>query len=94
VQRTGAGREKAGEAVDPHAGILFHAKCGVHIEKGKPLATLYATNQQSLPEPVELIKQAMHFSATPAPAVALISRTITHAEAEQHLLSAPCSSNA
>ena len=34
VQRTGAGREKAGEPVDPHAGIVFHARRGAQIEKG------------------------------------------------------------
>jgi pyrimidine-nucleoside phosphorylase len=33
VQRTGAGREKAGEPVDPHAGILFHARRGARVEK-------------------------------------------------------------
>src|SRR5580698_5198879 len=40
VQRTGAGREKAGEPVDPHAGILFHARRGAHVKKGEPIATL------------------------------------------------------
>ena len=34
VQRTGAGREKAGEPVDPHAGIVFHARRGAWVEKG------------------------------------------------------------
>jgi pyrimidine-nucleoside phosphorylase len=43
VQRTGAGREKAGEPVDPHAGILFHARRGARVERGQPFATLYAT---------------------------------------------------
>ena len=33
VQRTGAGREKAGEPVDPHAGILFHARRGAGSRK-------------------------------------------------------------
>ena len=47
VQRTGAGREKAGEPVDPHAGILFHARRGAHVEKGQPIATLYATTPRS-----------------------------------------------
>ena len=44
VQRTGAGREKAGEPVDPHAGIVFHARRGARVERGQPLATLYATD--------------------------------------------------
>src|SRR5580692_7974782 len=44
VQRTGAGREKAGEPVDPHAGILFHAKRGAKVDRSEPLATIYATS--------------------------------------------------
>jgi thymidine phosphorylase len=51
VQRTGAGREKAGEPVDPHAGIEFHARRGAHVEQGQPIATLYATNKAMLPSP-------------------------------------------
>ncbi len=51
VQRTGAGREKAGEPVDPHAGILFHARRGARVEKGQPIATLYATNPALSPSP-------------------------------------------
>ena len=52
VQRTGAGREKAGEPVDPHAGIVFHARRGAHVEQGAPLATLFATTPAQLAEPV------------------------------------------
>src|SRR5580698_8679930 len=48
VQRTGAGREKAGEPVDPHAGIVFHARRGAKVERGQPLATLYATTEALL----------------------------------------------
>ena len=33
VQRTGAGREKSGEPVDPHAGILFHAAAARTFKK-------------------------------------------------------------
>ena len=65
VQRTGAGREKAGEPVDPHAGIDFHARRGARLEKGQPLATLYATSPALLAEPEEILKQAIHFSKTP-----------------------------
>ena len=56
VQRLGAGREKAGEPVDPHAGIVFHARRGAKVERGQPLATLYATKSDMLAEPLELIR--------------------------------------
>ncbi len=85
VQRTGAGREKAGEPVDPHAGIDFHARRGARIEKGQPLATLYATSPALLAEPEEILKQAIHFSKTPPQAVPLVSRIFTRESAEAHL---------
>jgi pyrimidine-nucleoside phosphorylase len=85
VQRTGAGREKAGEPVDPHAGIEFHARRGAHVEKGQPLATLYATSSALLVEPAEILRQAIHFTETPPPAVPLVSRIFTRETAEDYL---------
>jgi len=85
VQRTGAGREKAGEPVDPHAGILFHARRGAKVERGEPLATVYATKTEMLAEPVAILKKAIHFSKTPPEAVALVGRVFTRENAEAHL---------
>ncbi|MGD0521546.1 MAG: thymidine phosphorylase [Terracidiphilus sp.] len=85
VQRLGAGREKAGEHVDPHAGILFHARRGARVEKGQPIATLYATSPTLLAEPIALLKEAIHFSNTPPNAVPLVSRIFTRETAESHL---------
>jgi pyrimidine-nucleoside phosphorylase len=85
VQRTGAGREKAGEPVDPHAGIEFHARRGAHVEMSQPIATLYATNAALLAEPVELLKQAITLSESPPQEVPLVSRVFTRETAEKHL---------
>jgi len=85
VQRTGAGREKAGEPVDPHAGILFHARRGARVEKGQPIATLFATSAAMLPEPIELLKQAIDISSTPPEPVPLVSLIFTPEKAEAHL---------
>jgi pyrimidine-nucleoside phosphorylase len=85
VQRLGAGREKAGEPVDPHAGIEFHARRGARVEKGDPLATMHATNEAMLAEPIELLQQAITMSATPPPDVSLVSRIFTRDSAEAHL---------
>jgi len=85
VQRTGAGREKAGEPVDPHAGIDFHARRGARVEKGQPLATLYATGPELLAEPEEILKQAITFSSAPPQPVPLVSRIFTREAAEAHL---------
>jgi pyrimidine-nucleoside phosphorylase len=85
VQRTGAGREKAGEPVDPHAGIDFHARRGARVEEGEPIATLYATSAELLAEPIALLKEAISLSKTPPPAVPLVSRIFTRETAEEYL---------
>jgi len=85
VQRTGAGREKAGEPVDPHAGIEFHAHRGDFVKKGQPFATLYATNQDLLAEPEKLIRQAVQFSNAAPPPAKLVGSIFTRQDAEAYL---------
>jgi pyrimidine-nucleoside phosphorylase len=87
VQRTGAGREKAGEPVDPHAGIVFHARRGAHVEAGEPVATIYATNEAMLDEPEAILRSAIHLSKDlpHAAAVPLVSRIVTRENAEEFL---------
>jgi pyrimidine-nucleoside phosphorylase len=85
VQRTGAGREKAGEPVDPHAGILFHARRGAKVERGEPLATIYATTAAQLAEPEEILRKAIRFSKTPPHAVPLVGTVFTRESAEKYL---------
>jgi thymidine phosphorylase len=88
VQRTGAGREKAGEPVDPHAGIEVHARRGAKVERGQPIATIYATTESMLLEPREMIRDAILISATPPDFVPLVSRIFTYENAELHLRNA------
>ena len=88
VQRTGAGREHAGEPVDPHAGILFHARRGARVKKGEKFATIYATNADLLPEPIEILKQAIRFSAAAPAPVPLVGRIFTFELAEKYLCDA------
>jgi pyrimidine-nucleoside phosphorylase len=85
VQRLGAGREKAGEPVDPHAGIDFYARRGARIEKGQPFATLYATNETMLAEPVQRIRRAIRFSDDPPEDVPLVSHIFARDNAEAYL---------
>jgi pyrimidine-nucleoside phosphorylase len=91
VQRTGAGRAKAGEPVDPHAGILFHARRGAKVEKGQPLATVYATRPELLAEPVAILKKAIRFAKSPPEPVPLVGRVFTRENAETHLKAASSS---
>jgi pyrimidine-nucleoside phosphorylase len=88
VQRTGAGREKAGEPVDPHAGIEFHARSGAKVERGQPIAVIYATTEAMLREPSELLREAITISAIPLDFVPLVTRIFTHENAEAHLRNA------
>jgi pyrimidine-nucleoside phosphorylase len=88
VQRTGAGREKAGEPVDPDAGIVFHARRGAYVEKGQPLATVYATDEEMLAEPVEILKQAILFTKNAPEPVGLVGRIFTRESAEIYLRNA------
>jgi pyrimidine-nucleoside phosphorylase len=85
VQRTGAGREKAGEPVDAHAGIAFHARRGAFVEEGQPIATLYATSAAHLDEPEALLKQAILISEAEPEAAPLVSRVLGREEAEAYL---------
>jgi len=87
VQRTGAGREKAGEPVDPHAGIVFHAKRGNYVEQGQPLATIYASTPARLAEPVALLREAIRFSKELPQAipVRLIQQVFTRENAAEYL---------
>jgi pyrimidine-nucleoside phosphorylase len=88
VQRTGAGREKAGEPVDPHAGIVFHARRGARVEQGQRLATIFATNDGMLAEPAELLRQAITLSGAPPAPVSMVSRVFTRESAEAYLRNA------
>jgi pyrimidine-nucleoside phosphorylase len=87
VQRTGAGREKAGEPVDPHAGIQFNARLGSRVEVGQPIAILYATNEAMLVEPSELLRDAITISDQLSDPPLLVSRVFTYENAEAHLRS-------
>jgi pyrimidine-nucleoside phosphorylase len=85
VQRLGAGREKAGEPVDPHAGIEFHARRGARVERGQPLATLYATNEALLAEPAAILKRAIVIASESPEPVPLVSRILMRENAAAYL---------
>lgn len=85
VQRTGAGRERAGEPVDPHAGVDFHARRGARVEAGEPLATLYAAEAGLLVEPEALYRRAVTIADAPPAAVPLIGAVFNLETASRYL---------
>jgi pyrimidine-nucleoside phosphorylase len=88
VQRTGAGRERAGEPVDPHAGILFHARRGDWREKGQPLATVYSTNEAMGEEAIHLLENSIQFGDEAPEPQKLIRGIFTRDTVEQRLVEA------
>src|SRR5271170_6792953 len=65
VQRLGAGREKAGEPVEPHAGIEMHVKLGARIAPRQPLVTMFASDPEKLVEPENLLREALVITDEP-----------------------------
>jgi thymidine phosphorylase len=55
------------------------------VEKGQPLATVYATEAPMLREPIDIMKQAIQFSRKPPEPVKLLGRTFTRETAEKYL---------
>jgi pyrimidine-nucleoside phosphorylase len=97
VQRAGAGRKQQDESgvpseslgwepVDPHAGIVFHARRGDYVEKGQSFATVYATTAEQVAESIALLKGAVHIRQTRSAEIpALVQRIITRENAEAFL---------
>ncbi len=77
VQRLGAGRERAGEPVEAHAGLAMHVKLGAKVEAGQPLATLFAEEESRFAEPEHLLTQALTIADKPTGAPPLIREIIS-----------------
>jgi pyrimidine-nucleoside phosphorylase len=94
VQRTGAGRAKAGAPVDPHAGVEFHARRGARVEPGQPIATIYSTDEAHIEEPARRLKAAITISAEPPTAEpALVGWVFDRQSAEAYLAEADKTGN-
>ena len=85
VQRLGAGRERAGEKVAPHAGIEMRAKLGTRVRAGQPLFTLFADDEGLFIEPERLLTEAVEIADEPAPVPPLVAQIITADNKNQFL---------
>ncbi len=77
VQRLGAGREKAGEPVEAHAGLEMHAKLGGRIVEGQPLVTIFAADPAKLAEPEILLREAITIAEKPGIVPPLVYEYVT-----------------
>jgi pyrimidine-nucleoside phosphorylase len=77
VQRLGAGRERAGEPVEPHAGLAMHVKLGAEVEAGQILATLFAEDDERFAEPEQLLREALTIGDQPVNTPSLVRQIIS-----------------
>jgi pyrimidine-nucleoside phosphorylase len=91
VQRLGAGRERAGEPVEPHAGLEMHVKLGDKVEAGQPLVTLFTQNEALFAEPEHLLREALTIGDAPVAPPPLI-RQIISADNKNKFLKSPAAS--
>jgi pyrimidine-nucleoside phosphorylase len=85
VQRLGAGREKAGEPVEAHAGLEMHVKLGRRVEAGQVLATLFAQEEARFAEPEHLLTEALTIGEAPVAAPPLVREIITVENKDSYL---------
>ena len=76
VQRLGAGRERAGEPVEAHAGLEMHVKLGAKVEAGQVLATLFAQEESRFAEPEHLLAEAFSIGDEPVAPPPLVKEII------------------
>jgi len=77
VQRLGAGRERAGGPIDPHAGIRMHVKSGSKVEAGQRLCTMFSSDARRFAEPEALLRKALVIADKPGPRQPLVQEIIT-----------------
>ncbi len=58
ARELGAGRMRAGDAVDPAAGITLERKVGQTVEKGEALAVLHTSREETLENAARLVEAA------------------------------------
>ncbi len=76
VQRLGAGRSHAKDALDPHAGLEVHAKLGDAVSAGQPIYTLYAAHADRFLEPLSLLEEAVEIADARVEPPSLCGETI------------------
>ncbi|MDI3280563.1 MAG: pyrimidine-nucleoside phosphorylase, partial [Bacillota bacterium] len=72
----GAGRARKEDPVDPGVGLIVHVQIGERVERGAPLATLYARTQAQADEAEPLVRAAFQVGDAPAPAPPLVYRIL------------------
>jgi len=75
--RLGAGRERKEDTIDPAVGIVLEAKVGDFVEKGAPLATIHASDEEAAARAVRTLEAAFELSTDAVEKPELIYGTVT-----------------
>lgn len=73
----GGGREEKGDAIDHSVGVIVHHRVGDVVEKGAPLFTIHANDEEKLAEARERVLAAHSFSDEPVQPLPLFYRRVT-----------------
>jgi pyrimidine-nucleoside phosphorylase len=76
VQRSGAGRTVAGEAVAAHAGVETHKKIGEPVAAGETIFTVYAEQEARLEPVAEMLSRCFTLGSEPPAAAPLIYKIV------------------
>jgi pyrimidine-nucleoside phosphorylase len=78
----GAGRQTAGETVDPTAGIIFWKKVGDSVTQGQKVATLRTNRSMDVLHAVgtRLEQEALQYASTPVTVPPIISHQVTSSQ--------------
>jgi thymidine phosphorylase len=72
AMRLGGGRERAGDPIDPSAGLLLRARPGARLSPGDPILELCFNDEDRLPAALSLAETAIHMTDEPPPSVPLV----------------------
>lgn len=76
VVELGGGREEKGQPIDHSVGVVVHHKVGDLLQKGTPLFTIHANDEEKLEEARERMLAAHAFSDQPVQPLPLVYRRI------------------
>ena len=76
-QELGAGRKQKTDVIDPRVGFIMACRVGDQLQKGDPLCTVYAANEETFARAAGMIENAIHFSDTPAAPEKLLYALVT-----------------
>jgi pyrimidine-nucleoside phosphorylase len=77
--RLGAGRDRAGGAVDPGVGVWLHARVGDAVRAGEPIVELRHRGGRGLDEALGLVRGAVVIADAPPPPAPLVRGVVTAA---------------